>query len=342
MPIKGQSVTISFVAWDAPNNGGKTGDSGNIILRWVKDGIPSAPTNAVAEVDAINTPGVYIITLTNNEASCDIGTLAGKSSTPGVAIIPVTITFDQIQTPPTVSQISTQVGADLSAAHGAGAWDGGITAVDIDTALTASHGAGAWTQPIIPIPPTAVQISTQVGNDLSAAHGAGSWATAIIPAYPVPPTAIQISTQVGNDLSTTHGAGSWLTGTGGGTVNAPTTSEISTQVGIDLAAAHGAGSWLTGTDSGTGSGSVAVDHNTGGVDALRYESAPEVGIDAAEVRAYYRVDYDAGFRTPAYCIARTRTGPDGRWVAPLHLDPGLYVISISAVGYKTNTINITV
>jgi len=98
MASRGQSVTISYVAWDTANNAGKTGDSANHTLRWVKDGTSAAPTNSASEVDSTNAPGVYKITLTASECTCDVGVLCGKSATTGVVVLPVTVAFEQLPT----------------------------------------------------------------------------------------------------------------------------------------------------------------------------------------------------------------------------------------------------
>lgn len=98
MASRGQAVTLTYVAWDSAANAGKTGDVLNHTLRWVKDGVSAAPTNAPAEVDATNAPGIYKITLTAAECTCDFGTLGGKSATAGVRIIPVSAGFEQLPT----------------------------------------------------------------------------------------------------------------------------------------------------------------------------------------------------------------------------------------------------
>jgi len=95
MALYGVQTTISYVAWDTSANAGKTGDAGNHTLRWVKDGTPAAPSNSPAEVDASNAPGVYKLTLTAAECQAVYGTLAGKSSTSNVSIMPVSIAFEQ-------------------------------------------------------------------------------------------------------------------------------------------------------------------------------------------------------------------------------------------------------
>lgn len=96
MATRNVAMTITFVAWDTGNNVGKTGDNGNLTLRWIKDGSASAPTNSSSEVDSTNVPGVYKITLTATETDCNIGTLAGKSSTADIVVLPITIQFERL------------------------------------------------------------------------------------------------------------------------------------------------------------------------------------------------------------------------------------------------------
>jgi len=95
MASRGQSLTVAYVAWDTSNNAGKTGDGANHTLRWIKDGTSAAPANSPSEVDPTNAPGVYKITLTAGECTCDVGVLAGKSATANIVVIPLTVTFEQ-------------------------------------------------------------------------------------------------------------------------------------------------------------------------------------------------------------------------------------------------------
>lgn len=98
MPSYGQSVTLQYTAWNTSTNAYVTGDSANHTLRWVKDGTASAPTNSPSEVDATNAPGIYKVVLTSTEAQCQVGTLAGKSSTSNVILIGITVTFENLPT----------------------------------------------------------------------------------------------------------------------------------------------------------------------------------------------------------------------------------------------------
>jgi hypothetical protein len=135
MAIRGVSVTISYVAWNTSSNSGQTGDVGNHTLRVIKDGTPAAPTNSPAEVDAAHCPGIYSLTLTATEMTCDTMVVAGKSSTAGVTLIPVQITTEH-GVLPTVQQ--GNAGAVLTSGSGtgqlnvasgnlAGTGDGGFT-----------------------------------------------------------------------------------------------------------------------------------------------------------------------------------------------------------------------
>lgn len=113
MALKSQSIVVQFLAWDTANNVGKTGDSGNFTLRVIKDGTASIPTNSPSEVDSTNCPGVYKITLTADEMAANTITLAGKSSTEGVTIIPVNIVTESGRLDATVSSRSTLAASDV-------------------------------------------------------------------------------------------------------------------------------------------------------------------------------------------------------------------------------------
>jgi len=115
MALKGTQITVAFTAWDTANNVAKTGDSGNFTLRVIKDGSSATPTNSASEVDSTNCPGIYKITLTSTEMSADTVTLAGKSSTSGVVILPVHIITESgridaaVSTRATPDQVSTAI-----------------------------------------------------------------------------------------------------------------------------------------------------------------------------------------------------------------------------------------
>jgi hypothetical protein len=149
MASRAQSITLTYTAWDTVNQVGKTGDVANHTLRWVKDGTASAPSNSASEVDSTNAPGLYKITMTTSEATCDFGVLAGKSSTSGVSIIPIAVAFENLPT-------------------AAPAASGGLPTVDASNAVKVQSGTGAN------------QISLSSGLVSVSALGAGVITTASI------------------------------------------------------------------------------------------------------------------------------------------------------------------
>src|ERR1041384_3107401 len=93
MPIQGQQLDgLCYIAWDVAFNRGKTGDSGNHVLRIIRDGAELVPANAPSEVDGGNCPGLYKINLTDSEMRGSVVTLAGRSTTANVVIVPVQLT----------------------------------------------------------------------------------------------------------------------------------------------------------------------------------------------------------------------------------------------------------
>jgi hypothetical protein len=85
-----------------------------------------------------------------------------------------------------------------------------------------------------------------------------------------------------------------------------------------------------------------VDHDYGGVDALRYLAPGGTPIPQAEIRIYLQPDYAQGRTTTPYAILMTRD--DGRWVTPAYLPVGAnYVIQFfKPSGYGPDIITITV
>ena len=85
-----------------------------------------------------------------------------------------------------------------------------------------------------------------------------------------------------------------------------------------------------GFSAGVTEGKIAVDHNTGGADAMRVKTAGGIGISGATIRAYTKADYVAGNYT---LRGKTTTGDGGRWAAPLYLDHGVvYKLRIDKLG----------
>ena len=71
--------------------------------------------------------------------------------------------------------------------------------------------------------------------------------------------------------------------------------------------------------------SVALNHHHGLPDNLRYVTAGGTPIRDAQVRIYFKSDYDAQqLRAP---VGVTTTDPSGRWKDPIFVQPGFtYVV----------------
>lgn len=82
------------------------------------------------------------------------------------------------------------------------------------------------------------------------------------------------------------------------------------------------------TSSLDGDGSILVNHDYGGTDALKIVDQFGVGIDNATVRVYTADDYNAGSTELQFVVAETRTDVNGRWESSLMLDPGDYVLLV--------------
>ena len=115
MALKGVAITVQYTAWDTAANAGKTGDVANHTLKIIKDGTAATPTNSPAEVDATNCPGVYRLALTAAEMGYATVSLAGKSSTSGVVIIPVHITTEGGYLDAQVSTRAPESGGNVAA-----------------------------------------------------------------------------------------------------------------------------------------------------------------------------------------------------------------------------------
>ncbi len=75
-----------------------------------------------------------------------------------------------------------------------------------------------------------------------------------------------------------------------------------------------------------GKGTVVVDHNYGGPEALAYKTSSGQGIDNAVIQAFREVDWNAGRRDARYIVASSRTNIHGHWEMPMLLDPATYVL----------------
>jgi hypothetical protein len=91
--------------------------------------------------------------------------------------------------------------------------------------------------------------------------------------------------------------------------------------------------WLTGEGGGgdnTGTGSITVNHNTGGSDNLRVLDSGSVPVGGATIRAYLADAYAAGVRD---IQGQVTTGTDGRWLEDMHLDAGTYTFTAEHDGF---------
>ncbi len=79
---------------------------------------------------------------------------------------------------------------------------------------------------------------------------------------------------------------------------------------------------------GAGSGTIPVNHDTGGADTFTVEDADGAGIENALVMAYVKTEYDAGTFT---LRGQTTTKADGTWNTNLMLNEG---IEYTLVFYK--------
>lgn len=92
-----------------------------------------------------------------------------------------------------------------------------------------------------------------------------------------------------------------------------------------------------------GSGSNIVDHDYGGEDALAVMTRSGARIDQATIRAYLAADYNAGRRGTEFLVSQTTTNVEGRWVSPMMLDAGDYVLIIFKQGaIETKMVTLTV
>ncbi len=88
MPSNNVQLNMQYTAWDKENDIGKTGDASNHALYIIKGTTATAVTNTPTEIDSTHCPGIYNILLTASENNGDFITLAGKSSTDNIRIIP--------------------------------------------------------------------------------------------------------------------------------------------------------------------------------------------------------------------------------------------------------------
>jgi len=79
----------------------------------------------------------------------------------------------------------------------------------------------------------------------------------------------------------------------------------------------------------SGGGSVIVNHNFGGTDALRVFDAASMPVEGVAILAYIASDYAMGFRR---AIAAAFTASDGRWLQDMKLNPNTYTLTFESPG----------
>jgi hypothetical protein len=79
----------------------------------------------------------------------------------------------------------------------------------------------------------------------------------------------------------------------------------------------------------SGTGAIAINQNTGGLDNLRYVNSTGQGIGGATIAIYLATDWPTN---SANIQAQSTTGPDGRWLAPAYVNSGTYVAVFSKTG----------
>jgi len=82
-----------------------------------------------------------------------------------------------------------------------------------------------------------------------------------------------------------------------------------------------------------GVGSVLVDHNYGGTDALAYQTAAGGGIEGATIVAYLTENWDASERSQDFAKGKVQTDAAGRWARGMMLEPGAYTLLYYLQGY---------
>lgn len=248
MASRGQSITVTYVAWDTSANAGKTADVGNHTLRVVKDGTSAAPTNSPAEVDATNAPGVYKLVLTATECTADCVIVCGKSSTANVSIMPITVTFEQLPT-----AAPTSAGGVRDAAFINGVATSSVTTINANVGTTqpvnfTGTGTTAYVKGDAVDIGGAAAASATVGTvtNLTNAPTAGDFTTAMKTSLNAATPSVTVSDKTGFSLSTAGVAAIW---------NALTSGMITAgSIGKKLA------DWVLGSDS---KAMISTDAQTG-------------------------------------------------------------------------------
>ena len=222
MATRNAALHVSYTAWDNSANTAKTGDSSSHSLKLIRDGVSATPTNSPSEVSATDCPGLYLLECTAAEMNCGSITIAGKSSTADVSIIPTgPIQGEQLP----------------NAAPGE---DGGVPTVDASNRIAGIQGTITDLDGL----PTAAAITDAVWDEATSGHtssgtygkaigdGVTSWVTATGFNTTTPPTVEAITDAVWDEATSGHtssgtygkaigdGVTSWVTASGFSTFDA--------------------------------------------------------------------------------------------------------------------------
>lgn len=131
--VSGQKIAL-FV-YDSATGAPKTGDASNITVYVNKDwgGVTALGDTSATELSATNDPGSYSFDLTQAETNASTLRFSGKSSTAGVAVVPLTV----YTAPPSFSSFITPLDASgtLSAI--------GMASPNLDNQLSATSRRAA-------------------------------------------------------------------------------------------------------------------------------------------------------------------------------------------------------
>jgi len=86
-----------------------------------------------------------------------------------------------------------------------------------------------------------------------------------------------------------------------------------------------------------------VNHDYGGVNALRVVDGNGAGIPGVTIKSYLKTDYDAGNTSTAFIKAIAETDAAGDWLTPMMLSAATYKLVFEKAGsYNARTQEVVV
>lgn len=107
--------------------------------------------------------------------------------------------------------------------------------------------------------------------------------------------------------------------------------------GDDVEAVDSSGNYNVDHITDTGTGTIIVNHNTGGYRNLAYRDADDNGVGNVGIEAYLTVDFNAGRHYESYCKGSTVTDSNGEWISNAFLSPGDYTFVFKGELHGPNT-----